>query len=121
MADCTAYPEQRGIGEIDIAGKMVRVYCDKGWTVIQSRGQFGNAKDYFYRNWTEYVNGFGEPGKEHWLGLESIHKMTSSGQNYKLKVEMTGTAPTYAKQRKIAEYAEFRLESNKTDYKLFGG
>ena len=40
-------------------------YCDpEGWTVIQSRGQFGNPIDYFNRNWDEYVNGFGEPGED---------------------------------------------------------
>ena len=35
---------------------------DDGWTVIQSRGQFGNPKDYFLRKWDAYVKGFGEPG-----------------------------------------------------------
>jgi hypothetical protein len=34
-----------------------------GWTVIQSRGQFQNAADYFYRGWADYVKGFGVPGK----------------------------------------------------------
>ncbi len=42
----------------------VEVACmADGWTVIQSRGQFGNPKDYFYRNWDSYVKGFGVPGK----------------------------------------------------------
>ena len=34
-----------------------------GWTVLQSRGDFGNPEDYFYRSWNDYENGFGEPGK----------------------------------------------------------
>ena len=39
-------------------------YClDDGWTVIQSRGQFGNAKDMFLKEWDHYVEGFGEPGE----------------------------------------------------------
>ena len=38
-------------------------YClEDGWTVIQSRGQFGNPKDYFFRKWADYVRGFGVPG-----------------------------------------------------------
>ena len=42
----------------------VDVHClEEGWTVIQSRGQFGNPTDYFYKGWTDYVNGFGNPGK----------------------------------------------------------
>ena len=34
----------------------------EGWTVIQSRGQFQNPKDYFLRDWEQYVQGFGIPG-----------------------------------------------------------
>ena len=41
----------------------VKAYClEEGWTVIQSRGQFGNAKDHFVKQWDDYVQGFGEPG-----------------------------------------------------------
>ena len=40
-----------------------QAYClEDGWTVIQSRGQFGNPKDFFLRKWNDYVEGFGEPG-----------------------------------------------------------
>ena len=46
-------------------GTSFPVYCDPdGWTVIQSRGQFGNPQEYFLRNWDEYERGFGEPGNE---------------------------------------------------------
>ena len=42
----------------------VRANClPGGWTVIQSRGQFGNPDDYFLRDWDEYVQGFGTPGE----------------------------------------------------------
>ena len=34
-----------------------------GWTVIQSRGQFGNPPDYFSKDWANYKAGFGVPGK----------------------------------------------------------
>ena len=38
-------------------------YClQDGWTVIQSRGQFGNPPDYFNKTWAEYQAGFGTPG-----------------------------------------------------------
>jgi hypothetical protein len=40
------------------------VFCmEDGWTVIQSRGQFGNPKDYFYQPWNTYLEPFGTPGK----------------------------------------------------------
>ena len=39
-------------------------YClEEGWTVIQSRGQYGNPKDFFLKGWAEYAQGFGVPGK----------------------------------------------------------
>ena len=42
----------------------VSTFCtNDGWTVIQSRGQFGNPPDYFSKKlWSEYVAGFGTPG-----------------------------------------------------------
>ena len=41
----------------------VTVDClQEGWTVIQSRGQFGNQPNYFNRTWAEYQTGFGIPG-----------------------------------------------------------
>ena len=42
----------------------VNVNClEGGWTVFQSRGQFGNPVDYFDKGWSEYKAGFGTPGK----------------------------------------------------------
>ena len=41
-----------------------QVKClEGGGTVIQHRGQCGNAEDYFVKTWDEYVEGFGSPGK----------------------------------------------------------
>jgi hypothetical protein len=37
---------------------------EDGWTVIQSRGQFNNPKDYFsLKKWNDYVAGFGTIGE----------------------------------------------------------
>ena len=35
-----------------------------GWTSIPHRGQYGNPKDYFAKNWVDYVKGFGSRGKQ---------------------------------------------------------
>ena len=43
-----------------------------GWIVILRRGQFGLPADYFRRNYISYVEGFGNPEAEFWLGLERI-------------------------------------------------
>lgn len=80
------------LGPDDDTGKTV--YCDMdtdggGWTVIQRRGQFGNPVYYFYRNWTEYAKGFGDPAKEHWIGNHALHALTSSAENMALRVVLT--------------------------------
>jgi len=72
-----------GLYTILIGGNSKEVYCDMrnyggGWTVIQRRGDFGNDENYFSRNQTEYKNGFGEPKKEFWIGLEAMHLLTTT-------------------------------------------
>ena len=70
-ADCGEAMSDRGSDylsgiyslRVDEYAESQRVYCDpEGWTVIQSRGQFGNGVEHFYRDWNEYVQGFGTPG-----------------------------------------------------------
>jgi hypothetical protein len=42
------------------------IYRDpEGWIPIQTRGQFPSYQQDFFsrRNWSEYANGFGDPGK----------------------------------------------------------
>jgi len=68
---------------IKIGGSDVKVYCDMdkdggGWTVIQRRGDFGNPSDYFYRNWYDYTNGFGDQNEDHWLGLRYQNLITKA-------------------------------------------
>ena len=54
------------------------VYCDMetdggGWAVFQRRE---NGSLDFYQNWVDYKNGFGDLGKEFWLGLDKISRLT---------------------------------------------
>lgn len=72
------------------------VYCDMdtdggGWTVIQRRGQYGHNAYYFYRNWTEYANGFGDPDDEYWIGNKALHALTSEKENMSLRIVLSNS------------------------------
>ncbi|XP_053390846.1 fibrinogen-like protein A [Mercenaria mercenaria] len=61
-----------------------------GWTIFQYR--FNGSVD-FYRNFTEYENGFGNFETEFWLGLKSVQEMTSQGKT-ELRLDLTAADGT---------------------------
>jgi len=92
----------------------VEAFCEvNGWTVIQSRGQYGNAKDYFFKNWNAYKDGFGVPGKEHWIGLDVIHKLTK-GQTMKMKISME----RFSGEKSTIYYDMFKIADEASLYRL---
>ena len=65
------------------------VYCDTrsgggGWTVIHKR-QDGTV-NFTDRDWVEYEDGFGHYSGEFWMGLRSIHCLTSQG-DWELRID----------------------------------
>ena len=91
------------------------VFCDQttaagGWTVFQKRL---NGSVDFYRNWTEYQQGFGDLSGEFWLGLDNIHRLTSQTNN-KLRVELEDFEGNTA----YAEYHIFAVADETENYKL---
>ena len=73
--------------------------------VIQRRGDFGEPREDFNRDWWGYKFGFGDHSKEFWLGNEQIHWLTKSG-DMKLRVELEAWDGRTA----WAEYDTFRWD-----------
>ena len=91
----------------------IQVFCDMStngkWIVFQRR-QDGSVD--FYRNWTDYVNGFGDLEGEHWLGLNKISCLSLGGAVLRVDLEDVNGI------RKYAEYSTFNVEDASTNYRL---
>jgi len=90
------------------------VYCEmvngSGWTVIQRRVD-GTVS--FRRSWNDYKQGFGGTYGDHWIGLETLHRITAH-RNYRLRVDMWD----WDGGRWFAEYDTFRVDSEQNKYRL---
>ena len=83
---------------------------DGGWTVFQRR--MDGTVD-FYRNWSEYVRGFGDLDGEFWLGLSKIHRLTNR-MTSSLQVDLEG----FDRKAKYAKYSKFHVNGPDTKYTL---
>ena len=96
------------------------VYCDMdtvngiGWIVFQRR--YDGSVD-FYRNWTDYQQGFGDIHGEFWLGLDKIHRLTNKvGPNKaRLRVELED----YNGNKTFADYLSFSVGPADSSYELY--
>ena len=92
------------------------VYCDMetdggGWIVIQRRLPTANVN--FTRNWRDYENGFGDLDGEFWLGLETIHELTT-----KADVELMTTVRNESGPVITWTHQVFRISGPDTYYVL---
>lgn len=123
--DCSDYAlrgeTQSGVYLVtpDLRSKSFSVFCDMehhggGWTLLQRR-QDGSVS--FNRTWAEYRAGFGElDGREFWLGNNIIHMLTRE-RDMVLRVELED----FDGEMGYAEYAQFRVSSERTRYTLSVG
>uniref|UniRef100_H2ZEJ6 Fibrinogen C-terminal domain-containing protein n=4 Tax=Ciona savignyi TaxID=51511 RepID=H2ZEJ6_CIOSA len=94
------------------------VYCDMetaggGWTVIQKRV---DGEENFSRNWKAYKNGFGDKNKDHWIGLERMHHLTTSNKSRRLKLRID--LIDWDDVNHYAEYETFRVRGEGKNYQL---
>ena len=95
-------------------GKPFNVSCDMkngGWTVFQLR--MDGSVD-FYRNWADYVAGFGQLNGEHWLGLEKLACLTTRRPRTELRVDLADSQGNC----KYAQYSFFSVGNCGTNYRL---
>ena len=84
-----------------------------GWTVFQRR-QDGSVD--FYRNWTDYEDGFGNLTGEFWLGLGKINHLTKEQSNT-LRVDLGD----FDGNTSYAQYTTFSVGNSTTEYTLTVG
>ena len=70
----------------------------------------------FYRNWADYVKGFGDLNGEFWLGLNKIHRLTTaqSTGSTALRVDMKD----FNGITRYAKYTTFRILDSSRKYQL---
>lgn len=97
-------------------GKNFFAFCEReaedvgGWIVIQNR--FDGSTD-FFRQWSEYKDGFGNIAGEYWMGLEKIHELTST-RLYELSIVMED----FNDVKKTANYSAFGISNEATGFSL---
>ena len=82
-----------------------------GWTVFQRRR---DGSENFYRNWADYVTGFGNLKREFWLGLNHIHCLTSAVPRTELRIDLADFFGNY----RHAHYDFFNVNGPSTNYIL---
>ena len=85
-----------------------------GWTVFQRRM---DGSQNFYIYWKNYDLGFGELDEEFWLGLNKLHRLTTSGGSNSLRVDLED----FDVNKRFAKYSVFSVANALTQYKLTVG
>nr|KAG5709721.1 hypothetical protein BaRGS_027746 [Batillaria attramentaria] len=75
--------------------------------------QHTNDRKDFNKNYFKYTDGFGNPGADHWLGLEKIHLLTTS-RAYELQVLIKPQNNTSYSQK----YKHFQVSNADSGYRL---
>uniref|UniRef100_A0A8W8I544 Fibrinogen C-terminal domain-containing protein n=1 Tax=Magallana gigas TaxID=29159 RepID=A0A8W8I544_MAGGI len=85
------------------------VFCD----MTTDGGGVDDGETDFYRNWTDYKNGFGHADHEYWLGNDAIHALTKD-KNQILRIYMM----KFSREKGHATYSSFSVDNEANKYKL---
>ncbi|XP_048771692.2 ficolin-1-like [Ostrea edulis] len=104
-----------GVSEIHVGDEKKEVFCDMttdegGWTVIQKR--INGCTD-FYKTWSEYKKGFGNPNTNYWIGNDAIHILTEKKEQV-LRVQLL----SFDGEEAHAVYSNFHVGDEDSEYKL---
>ncbi|XP_062603511.1 fibrinogen-like protein A [Saccostrea cucullata] len=113
--NCPSSKGKDGLYRISVGSEVKSVYCDMstdggGWTAIQRR-QDGSTD--FYRTWSEYKQGFGDPSANYWIGNDEIYELTNN-KDQELRVELQ----RFNGDTAYAQYSTFYVGDEDTKYKL---
>lgn len=86
-------------------------YVFNGWTVIERRL---DGSENFYRNWSDYKQGFGNKNREFFLGLEPLHQLIIEKGPQELLIILGD----HDKQIAYAKYDSFVVGSEQESYEL---
>jgi len=91
------------------------IFCDMkthggGWNVFSRRY---NGEVDFYRPWADYKNGFGWVGREHWLGLDKVHRMSRT-MPHRLRIDLEAFDGTHGH----ASWRTFMVDNEANKYTL---
>ncbi|XP_077975431.1 microfibril-associated glycoprotein 4-like [Styela clava] len=106
----------------------IPIYCDMetigafsgktGWMTIQKRV---NGEVNFDRGWSDYLQGFGFPNEEHWVGLRNLHNIVQQkaiGQqgitNLKLRIDIEDREG----RRSFMEHDSFNILTEEFDFRI---
>lgn len=67
----------------------------------------------FYRNWSEYKDGFGYADHEYWIGIDMLHRLTSL-KPQELRVDME----SFNGEKAYAVYSNFSVGDEASKYQL---
>ena len=107
-----------------VPGETMRVRCynntksSRVWMFIQRNNEEA-SKLIANRSWQEYKEGFGDLKTSFWLGLDKIHKLTSTQRNVELKISMKLNNNNLDDNKwKNGRYSSFKVSGESDGYRL---